>query len=260
MRLKPSVIVIGLLLASALSFQNCAKTDFASTLGDEASLGLDANQDGRLPAGDNGGGVIPTEDIAVNCKNQTLKPFDQKIDFEKPNRCDWGLNGNLSAKDGYAQARSEQRVELDLPSNAVICKLEFEFVKQDMLYDDQFMMTYNNFVLASSFKGLVEFLPQVDGLYKYDWSALKGKRYSVSGFAPFVAGSADGGTINMPKTQENGKIEMKVADATFYKFASKKSSGAKHAFGFVTTGDNDDKTDCQHLPVNFNVKGSYYIP
>lgn len=273
MRILYPYLIVASLALSGLAFQNCSQAQFsADNLGESPGTagelgGSDGDPDSGNPGGGgNGGGSsgpgTPISEVEVeqNCRNRTLTTINTNVSFATPPVCAWGQNDNLTERNGYAQARSEQEYTLPVPSNAVICKLEFNFPSQAMLYDDEIIMTYNQYVLASSYKGLIDLLPKQDGLYYYQWSSLKGRQTDVVGYNPYIAGQETGqASVQMPRTETTGQIRLTMDELIFYKFAAKKMPAAPHKFGFVTTGDNDS-TDCQHLPVNFAVKAMYYVP
>lgn len=259
MKLWTPSIFTACLVLTAVGFQNCSKANFTSDLSSQSDgLGNDDN-----PAGGGGGGELPVTEVEAeqNCKNRALTAKSIPVNFPKPNRCDWGNNGNGDMRNGYAQARSEQNFNLPIPANAVICDMSFSFPNQYMQYDDEIIMTFNGFVLASSYKNLSDMFPKDGDLRRYEWSAIKEQSTDVAGYDPYIVGEELGlASVTMPRTQETGQIQMSMDKQVFYKFAAKKVAGRSHAFGFVTTGDNDDETDCQHEPVNFNVSVKYYVP
>lgn len=258
-RIAQSTIVIGLAL-TAMSFQNCSQANFASEAVDVAST---ENQQGGNGNNSGGNGSVPVSEVEAeqNCTNRTLSSANANVNFPKPPRCSWQMNGNLEMKNGYAQARSEQSYSLPIPANAVICDMAFNFPTQSMNYDDQIIMTMNGYVLLSSYKPLTDLLPKDGDLRRYEWASLKGQSTNVGGYDPYIVGKELGlASVQMPATQSTGQIQMQMDKQIFYKFAAKKLPANKHQFGFITTGDDDDPSDCQHEPIAFSLNVKYYVP
>lgn len=259
-RMATSVITVCLAL-TAFAFQNCSKANFTSDAVDVTSSG--SNDDKKPPGGnpDVEGELPVTETEAEqNCSNRSLKTANASVNFPKPQSCKWNADGNLADRNGYVQARSEQRYDLPVPPNAVICDLSFNFPNQNMRYDDQIIMTFNDYVLASSYKGLTDLLPKDGDLRRYEWEALKGKSTDVVGYNPYIVGQELGlASVQMPQTETNGQIKLAMDKQIFYKFAAKKLPADAHRFGMVTTGDNDS-SDCQHEPIQFSLSVKYYVP
>lgn len=266
MKLMNTYAVAACLALTTLSFQNCTQANFSSDGTAQNLGGDDGGDDNGAGLGENAGGggagVIPTESEAEqNCMNRSLILKNLAITFPKPPLCDWNKNGNLNQRNGWVQARGEQSVKLDVPANAVICKMTFDFPTQNTIYDDQIILTLNDYVITSSQKELVNRFPKDRDLYRYDWGAIKGQEIDVGGFNPYIAGEELGlASVSMPATQTSGQFKIQMSEEVFYKFAAVKPAGQQHQFGFITTGDNDDGIDCQHEPIKFSVRATYYIP
>ncbi|MBX3019270.1 MAG: hypothetical protein KF767_15390 [Bdellovibrionaceae bacterium] len=258
-RMATSVITVCLAL-TALAFQNCSKANFTSDAVDVTSSG--GNDDKKPPGPPDLDGDLPISETEAeqNCSNRSLSTANATVNFPKPPSCKWNKDGNLAERNGYVQARSEQRYDLPVPPNAVVCDVTFNFPKQDMLYDDEIIMTFNGYVLASSYKNLTDMLPKDGDLRRYEWEALKGKATNVSGYDPYIVGQEIGlASVQMPATQTSGQIKLDMDKQIFYKFAAKKLPADAHRFGFITTGDNDS-SDCQHEPIQFSFNVKYYVP
>lgn len=257
MRPAPFIITVCLVL-TAFAFQNCSQANFTADAVDVPSTEILGDNDDR----DHDAEIPVTEvEAEQNCTNRALSTANANVNFPKPPRCAWGQNGNLNTRNGYVQARSEQSYSLPVPANAVICDMSLDFPSQPMLYDDQIIMTFNGYVLASSYKALTDLLPRDGELRRYEWESLKGRSSDVSGYAPYIVGQESGlASIQMPATQSTGQIKMQMDKQLFYTFAAKKVPDQAHRFGFITTGDNDDASDCQHEPIAFSLTVKYYVP
>lgn len=101
--------------------------------------------------------IESTDDLAEACETYEPEPLELTITFEKLDEgCPFGEDDNLPEDNGYFTARIEQDKTLDLPEGAIICDLEFDFEVnqlsgQSIEYDDNFVFTFNDVVLAASY-------------------------------------------------------------------------------------------------------------
>lgn len=207
---------------------------------------------------------IPEDDVKNKCSG-SKKERIVKVHFPNPSRsCSWNQNGNFKAKNTYFSGRIEQEVGIDLPETSVLCGAEFTFNEQKFWYDDVFVMSLNDNVLASSYKwdGILD---QTKGFFQYDWNKIAGKSwYSGVMEATYCPSDVDKDgnplpvsltTCTFPQTQKTGKMKLNVSPDMMMKAMS--NSGQKnHKLKFVTIGDNDS-TDCQHFDFEFSMKVSY---
>lgn len=246
-----------------LFYSNCQKeVNFQSreiaSIASEG-IGLGNQDDIEIPGVQNPPPVIETPaEIQANCENAVLTRQTIRVNFPEPKRtCEWGENGNLNKKNEFFQARIEQKVVLSqIPTQAVVCDLEFKFDQQEFLYDDHFLMTFNDHVLASSYD-FTQTLPFSNQLLRYDWDFIKEMKWDPQHKTVYCA-SSDGqqNLCSWPKTDELGQIQMDFDPAVFYKIMAAPSTES-HAFKFITLGDDDDK-DCEHSDIKFDVEVRYF--
>ncbi|MGE0762418.1 MAG: hypothetical protein AB7N80_03970 [Bdellovibrionales bacterium] len=245
-------IVLAVAASLAVFFNNCQQ--------DVGFVSAELKTQGELPPN-------PTpSDIEKTCQNTTRQSKVVSVNFPKPNMtCEWGVDGNLNERNDYFQARIEQSLEVDIPENTLICNMVFSFNRQQFLYDDHFLMTFNNMVMASSYD-YSEFLLQNNGLQTYDWSRIAGQKWDSNSpkegiFCASVEGP-NGTPINSvcdwPVTDTDGTIEMAFPKEIFYAIMARDSKRLKHEFKFVSVGDNDDK-DCEHSNLQFDVMVEYVL-
>ena len=191
--------------------------------------------------------------VRDSCANQTHQKLTKSISFPKPAQtCEWEKNGNLQTRDQYFQARIEETQQLILPADAIICDIKMNFAEQQFLYDDHFLMTFNNAVVASSF----DFSAQLNseyGLLRYDWSRIAGMFWDKTKEGTFCA---PGSVCDWPVTDTAGVITMQYPTAVIQRLMAEDINRTKHILKFISIGDNDDK-DCEHSNVDFSLDVDY---
>lgn len=226
--------------------------------------------------------VVKSQELletACSKNKTTSKP--QLITFiEESNGC-WGQDGNfkdidtLEPKDTYIQAHKVQDFSLDLPSNALVCDLKITFGDvnsqsntQEMRYDDEIYLLYNDFILAASSNQYIDpsqpdfsFESKSD-LILWDWQRMKSKHYNHKESKTFCA--SNDSQCFIPETETEGSISLSISSeiiqkaTVLYKELNGGQIKAPH-FTFVTTGDNDTQIDCKHSEFKMTVEASYVI-
>jgi hypothetical protein len=227
-------------------------TDNGSSSDNDSSPGTGNPTDER-----NGPGIPPT-DVAEICEHQeNVKEVYKQIKFAPPTTsCDWGKNGNLSKLDSFVRARREQIQKLDLTGNNVVCSVEFSLPQQNIEFDDEIFLLFNNYVLAAS-RNYTYALPKTTQLFYYDWDAIANQPYQATEVQDYYClGEAEGlGTCVMPYTQTSGALQLKFDDSILQSISAR-SSLSDHSFGLVTIGDNN-ASDCIHTGLTFDVTVRY---
>ncbi len=232
----------------------------------------------------------PPEDLKLACadakKNGTLKAKTIPIFFPaKTTTCEFEKNDNLSRKNEVLRARREESVELPLQGVTRLCNMKFDAAKQNMKFDDEILITLNQFVVASSQDYSVKsknkndqlvypngFSVDNDGLVTYKWlppNGLQNLEYFNGKLSKYCLGldpkNADFEQLcSIPKTDTNGTMQLTLPQDAFLKLAVKAGlvfdkqlqQLPKARLGFVTTGDNND-SDCQHLDFQMSVTIDY---
>ena len=200
----------------------------------------------------------PPDTPIVNaaCANNPKQTQDYSFNFPKPNyTCEWNQNGNLERRNEYFQARIEQKNEINLGAGAIICNVSFNFANQQFLYDDHFLMSFNNAVIASSFDFSGRLSSQY-GLLRYDWSKIAGMFWDKSKEGTFCAAE---GSCSWPITDTPGTIKMSYSSAVFQRIMAEDLNRSSHSINFISIGDNDDM-DCEHSNINFTLRVEYVVP
>ncbi len=242
-------LVFGAIL---FAFQNC---------GNDASF----NQGQSIPSTDindslgTGDSDDDLEVIAAACERLQIQSAVVNIQFPKPDlTCEWEENGNLAPLNNFFQARIEQPRTLGLPEGAVICDAKFAFAQQDFLYDDHFLLLFNDTVIASSYDFSYRLEPGNFGLLKYDWGKMAGMDWLKDKeqiFCPDIPGGQS--MCSFPGHDQQGVIDLKY-EPSFIQAIMSQGVPSNHSFTMVSIGDNDDK-DCEHSDVEFDVSVNYVI-
>jgi hypothetical protein len=202
-----------------------------------------------------------TEEVKRNCSNareaNKLKTKTVDVFFEKPNKtCEWNKDGNLEPRDQFLQARIEQMEEFNLSDGSQICDLEFEFEQQKFHYDDLFLLTFNDSVLASAYD-LEGTMKKLNGIYQYNWSDMVGDPWINAKEEVYCYGRQQGLTnCSFPGHDLPGQISLDISPELIQSIMGVNFGKKKHFFKIVTIGDNDD-FDCEHDPLSFSVKIQY---
>ncbi|MGE0174712.1 MAG: hypothetical protein AB7T49_18110 [Oligoflexales bacterium] len=242
-----------------LNEQQTSETDQTATTGeggDETSSEPDGSGGDQGPAQPVD---TKTEDgVREICQNQAVvETMTKTIRFDRPETtCAWNMDGNLSKVQAVVRARREQAQNLDIGSDAVICGVAFDVPQQQIQFDDEIFLLFNNVVLAMS-KDYTYALPQHEGLHVYDWASLRNEDYLPDGYSHnYCLGEGDGtGTCVMPYTETTGALKLAFDDSVLHKISSF-SDTSQHSFGLVTIGD-DNNTDCIHTGLQFQVSVRY---
>jgi hypothetical protein len=237
-------------------------------------------------------GVPDIVDIVLSCadakKNGSLLTQTSLIHFDAVGDCafnensnnvqDFNIDGNGPRINGKVQARVEQYYKLKLPSLGTICDIDFIFPETTMQYDDEILLTVNNFVVMSSqnyseasgsdhySKGL---RINEDGLMVYNWigeNSLYNLHYGQAVTPKYCLGVEPSDPdynlkCNIPPTETNGQFKLDIPNNEIIKIglsgsSLEQASKTEIDFGFISTGDNDNG-DCEHSEYNFNVSVKY---
>lgn len=208
--------------------------------------------------------VETPEEVADACEQLEPEPVTVSVTFPSvPPGCDWGQNGNLEMAQATVTARSEQFVDLDIPDDAIVCGLGFEFqvdpnVEPIMEYDDNMFLLYNGVVLAASYGPMVDALPREADLPIWDWGALRGTEFGFGDVAPYCLGQEDGlSDCTIPPPETRGALLLDYEQGLVDRLALRAAQLNQQQFGFITIGDNDPQLDCRHEAFSFEVEVPY---
>jgi hypothetical protein len=212
--------------------------------------------------------IETAEDIRTACEEYEAEDVTLSVTFEElDDGCPFGEGDNNDAANGYFSARIEQVASLDLPEGGVICDLAFDFTgldpsfEQEMEYDDNFLMTFNDVVLATSYAPLIDEFEEEDGLPYYDWSRMEGEELSFDSDIPtWCLGEETGDSeCSIPPPETDATMAVSFGGDLVDKLALVAVEANAFDFGFVAMGDNDD-TDCSHSEFTFAVEAPVVTP
>ena len=212
--------------------------------------------------------IETADDIRTACEDYEPEDVDLSVTFEElDDGCPFGEDDNLPAENGVFTARIEQYAALELPEGGVICDLEFDFTgldpsfEQEMEYDDNFLMTFNDVVLATSYAPLIDEFEEEDGLPFYDWSRMEGEDLEFDDDIPtWCLGEETGDSeCTIPPPETDSTMAVSFGGELVDKLALVAVDANKFEFGFVSMGDNDD-TDCSHSDFTFTVNAPVVTP
>jgi hypothetical protein len=217
---------------------------------------------------DLGDPIEDASDIARVCSEQTPTDVTLTVDFpEYADGCTWGEDGNLEMEDAHVTARVEEVQSLDLPADAVICDVQYDFAIDPehasvMRYDDNFFFTFDDVVLAASYGPMVDDFTTDDDLPIYAWDAVAGTEFSFdAGIPTYCLGEADGlATCTIPPPETPGEMALDFDSSITAKLSYRAIDQDRVDFTFITIGDNDAATDCSHNDFQFDTTLSYVEP
>lgn len=216
------------------------------------------------------GSLQTPDDIADVCER--YEPEEITLDVLFPAQteaCPWEEGDNENPEGGHLTARVEQVESLELPTEAVICDMAFDFTGlvpdeiQVMVYDDHFFFTFNDIVLSSSFAPAVDELVAEGDLHTWDWSRVVGYDYHAVGddYESYCLGEIGGSAeCDIPATETPGPITMRYDEALVAELSLSAIADARYDFSFITTGDDDVGEDCKHEAFGFTVTVPYLQP
>jgi hypothetical protein len=172
-----------------------------------------------------------------------------ELEFPDPEGCPWGVDDNGGTRDGFYRARTEQVGELDLPAGTVLCSMQVEVPEQEILFDDELIVTYAGAVLVQSFRPEGVFAME-DGIPRYRWADLHGRRLG-DGAGTFCLG--EDGACTLPASEQVGRFTLDLSGDTGLHLAEIAIQEGRTDFTVVTTGDNNRDSDCRHTPFTLRV-------
>lgn len=216
---------------------------------------------GEDPASD----VGSAEDVEKLCREGNPKSVKLTVGFDEyADSCPWGEGDNLEEAEGVFTARVEEREKLAMPADSVICDVGYEFQvdpdsTQVMRYDDHFLLTFVDSVIATSNQQLVDLLGEDEsGFVPWDWAKVGGETIDWNNNDAWCLGQDDGlAECTIPPTETPGEMTLDF-DTTIVAELSYRAQVANRVdFTFITIGDNDPDSDCSHNAFEFQVEVEY---
>ena len=191
--------------------------------------------------------------VQNSCSGSARQITSKTLFFPKPPiTCEWEINGNLAPRDQYFQGRIEEELKLSLPEGSILCDIKFNFVEQKFLYDDHFIITFNDAIIASSYN-FDNVLSKKNELLRYDWTKIAGMFWDHKKEGVICAPNS---SCAWPKTVTLGVITLAYPSFVFQKIMAEDINRIEHSLKFISIGDNDNQ-DCEHSDINFNLDIEY---
>ncbi len=193
------------------------------------------------------------QDICMS-KPATLKSIE--ITFPAYTEgCAWEQGDNLDPVDGVARARVEEYVPLELAQDETLCGVAFSSDQQQIYFDDELLLTFNDAILMSSYNYNDRFTTD-NGLVFYNWPGLidgfnPGKYKSTASYCIGDRNGTDPG-CQVPITNTTGQFQLTVAQSDAEKLSLLAKQEGRADVGLVITGDNDSN-DCKHSEIRVTV-------
>ena len=210
--------------------------------------------------------IQTTEDIRELCEANEPTDLELSVTFEALDQgCPWGEDDNLEPEQAVFTARIEQTEALELPEGGVICDLEFDFEGasggegQAMEYDDNFLLSLNDAVLAASYGPMPDWFEADEDLRLYDWDEVVGQELSFEDVGTWCLGEDQGSDCTIPPPETDGTLSLSFGGDQVDQLALRTVQEDRYDFSFVTFGDNDD-TDCSHREFTFTVVAPVVTP
>lgn len=207
--------------------------------------------------------ALPARSIVEACDAHTREQVTLDVSFpEREPSCDWGADGNLEPEQARLTARTEDVVALDMPESVAICDVTFDFADPDseqiLRYDDNFLFTLDDVVLAASYAPMVDVLEADGHLRLYDWDRLVGTPFVLDDPRTYCLGETEGlATCTIPAPETSGVISLDYGAEIVNELADYAFAEQRYEFAFVTVGDNDAEEDCSHAAFGFTVDVAY---
>ncbi len=250
------LLMMFLSVVTLLFFINCNKISWAAV----NTPGLDSSNivagSGTDPADSP---ISPTSTTSPSpnvpvvqqaCGSTSHQKITLNYFFPKPNfTCEWGKGGNLMELDLHFQARIEQEQALVMGPNTIICDVKFDFAQQQFLYDDHFLLTFDNAVIASSYNFGSKLTSQAN-LLRYDWKKIAGMYWDKTQEGTYCPANS---TCSWPETDVPGTIKISYPSSVFQQLVAEDLTRTSHSLKFVAIGDND-ADDCEHTDIRFSIE------
>jgi hypothetical protein len=198
--------------------------------------------------------------VSQLCTEKAPTSVDIEVKFAAwDESCPREEEDNLPAEDGVFTARVETTEALALPTSSVICDVGYDFQpnpeeSQVMQYDDHFVLTFVDAVLATSNGQLADLLPESDGIKTWDWSSVAGVEIDWNDTSNWCLGQDEGlSECTIPPTDTPGELKLDYDESLVAELSYRAVAANRVDFTFITIGDNDAATDCSHNAFSFVV-------
>jgi len=182
--------------------------------------------------------------------------------------CPWGEGDNLSQVQSAFAAHQVTLAAAELPGPAAaICGVDLESAvfdpdyEQSFIYDDHFILAFDDVVLLSSYAAAVDAFPRDRNLYLFDWEAMAGTamNFNDNGAYCLGFGGEDPVACSVPAPESGGPMAYSVGGGLGAALSSRAVQEQRVEFMLVTFGDNDPESDCRNGELRMQVVIDYVI-
>lgn len=257
---KFSLLIVGA-VGVALLFNNCAEAVFSSTGAKLAPPDVIKNVIDSCNKAEAAGQLVTAQ--------QKIVLDDTGVESGRPgNICQFGVDDNLTMKEGELRARYTQTRSLSLPAGAVLCDVDMNSQVQNFRYDDVFFLSFNGHLLATNDKTASDrlsaqnlFLPiskRSISVYEYDWLKVRTAPFQNQNRDDYCIGLVDGlSNCAWPLTEQSGKIQLDFSQEALVAMSAGQPT---QTLQFAITGDNNPDIDCYHQRLELDATVKYFIP
>lgn len=186
------------------------------------------------------------KEVLLDCQTGERVVRTEMIRFPAREDCPWSVNGNLERRGGYNQARFTETELLDLPPYSDLCSLSIVSQTSDLVFDDHFTLTLENWVLVGGGGYAIDRLEDQGGMYQFDWDAVKGQPFIWDGEYHCLGG--EDSVCVVPGHDQRAPLELAFSEETMQPLAETLDGESGLSVSLHTFGDNDDG-DCAHSDI-----------
>ncbi|MGB0589779.1 MAG: hypothetical protein ACPGU1_08885 [Myxococcota bacterium] len=209
------------------------------------------------------------DDPVWQCENGV--PISVVVDVVIPANaagCPWNEGGNLGPIQGAFAAHQMTTVSAELPGpSQAICSVNLNSAdfdpdfEQPFIYDDHFILVFNDVVLLSSYGDLMSALPTERNWYLFDWSAIAGAGMSFNNSSAYCLGygGEDNVVCSIPSPESNGPVAYSIDGGLGKALSSRAVQQQRVEFSLATFGDNDPDSDCRNSELRMQLVIDYVI-
>ena len=201
----------------------------------------------------------PTKAHCDSAKTLTVqKTFEQTLPSGASDFCDWGNSGNGAPSPEIIQARviTSQDVT-SVPQGAELCEISVTSKDSQVTYTDGMYLLLNGLVIATDRAQQMSGLPlhEVTKTRKFEWYSLQGQSYDL-GTENYCAGADS--RCHWPNYQVWDLSQLSLDSKKLVEIAN--STSHRLSFQFVSIGDDDEGSDCQHSKFSLDIQIKYIEP
>ena len=244
--MRPMMPLMAAVMGACSDYELSPQTD--PTQGPDTGAVLHDDDSG---AGGEDSGAPPSP--PPDCTNTAWTTTEVTLSFPARQDCPWGEGDNDAARDGFTTARVTESFSVDMPAFADLCAISISSTTEDLLFDDHVTLTLGDWILMGGASGYdISLFEEVDGLYRYDWSRLRGAAFNPDRKAPtYCLGGADS-VCEVPHTEQQGPLSLDFSSTVMAPLMAAFADAHALPFALHTFGDND-AGDCAHTDMVLTV-------